>query len=1026
MHILLNSKIRFVLLAILLNSTFLFSQQKTVKGFVKSSEDGETIPFASVVVKGTANGVATDVSGNYSISGVKNDDILVFSFVGFANQEIKVGEKTVINVTLLKTVQVIDAVEVTALGIKRQKRAIGYSTQKIEAKLLEKSSEPNILSGMSGRAAGVSISNSNGIEGGSTRIVIRGNNNISGRNQPLIVIDGVQMENTPGLTNIGRGQDWGSPINNINPQDIEDINILKGGAASALYGSRGANGVIEITTKRGEEQQGIGISYNMNYKITYPYRFREVQNKYGHGGPISFSPPTFPTNATGDTLLYPGIYGTDNLLMPDGSISSSAAEFGYYGSSVSWGPEMKGQQVKWWDGKMRSYSPQPDNLKMFFNNGHNVSHNIAGSGGGKNGSMRVSYTNTKNTPIVGNSFYKQNTLNLGADLKLSKRLRVLVSSSYIDYNRLNTPILGEDPNSFSKGSLYCWPRSYQGIEMDNYELEDGTRNPLSGYPFYYINPYVYWNYNNNNTNLDRNRFLTSVSVVYKINNWLDFSARSGRDFNMSQFQTKHKPTDLIGVTDGYYANSLQKDKSDNMDFLFTFYKDSLLGPNFNAKFSVGASQWNQDNYYIGGNSGTNWDYPNMYTFFNYSPYEFDGNELINTGDIVDSLLTKERIYKRRTNSTYSFLDLEYKNYLFLQLTGRNDWSSTLPANNNSYFYPSVSVSFLPLSAFEGMKTKWMNFWKIRAGASQTATDDLPYQTEFYYNTGLFGGSQTSGFPSTIPPYALKPQRVNSYEIGSAFGFFENKIDLDFTYYYAYSFDQIIQSPLPASSGADFIKINDGVVTNRGIELVLNATPIAKKNLIVSTGINYARNKNIVKSLGDYADMLMMAEIWGLNGPAMALREGDEFGTIYGYDYVYHANGKPIVNEDGTKYLVTENRVPIGNASPKFVAGWHTTVKYKNISFGTLIDCKWGGDIYAGSYVIGLQTGQSPETLLERDGGGLAYTDPEGNTNNIGVILDGVYEDGTVNDKVVHYYYKYMPNAGGWGHFLSTPGIVENT
>jgi iron complex outermembrane recepter protein len=377
---------------------------------------------------------------------------------------------------------------------------------------------------------------------------------------------------------------------------------------------------------------------------------------------------------------------------------------------------------------------------------------------------------------------------------------------------------------------------------------------------------------------------------------------------------------------------------------------------------------------------------------------------------------------------YSFLNISYDNFIYVEITGRNDWSSTLPPGSNSYFYPSLSLSFIPTQLFDFSTTvPWINFMKIRGGAAQTATDADPYLRTFYYTTSRFGGQQSSGFPTTIPPLDLKPQRVNAYETGLNLSFFENRIDLDFTYYYLYSFDQIIPNlPVPLSSGASTIMTNEGILTNRGFEIILNTVPVRTKDLLIRAGLNLARNRNKVVSLGGDADSYLLADIWGLNGPAMILHEGDEYGTISGYDYIYDEAGNRLVNEAGTKYLITDTRVPIGNASPDFIAGFNTVATYKGFSLAMLIDTKWGGDIYAGSYVIGLQTGQSPETLIEREGGGLPYTDPEGTTSNIGIILEGVHEDGTPNTTVVHYYYKYLPNAGGWGKFVSTPGILENT
>ncbi len=1024
---------------ILLTLTVLFflvsnitAQELTVSGRIISEEDVMGLPGVSIIIKGTLVGTVTDIDGGFSLSGVKSTDTLMITYMGYVSQEIVVGKQQVFNIFMKVSANELGEVVVTALGVVRQQREIGYSTQKIDVEIVAQSNTPNVLDAIIGRSAGVNVMQGDGVDGGSTRITIRGNNNLSGNNQPLIVVDNVPMENTPGLTSIGRGTDWGNAIGDINPLDIENYTVLKGGAASALYGSRGANGVILITTKRGKkEKKGIGVTYNFTEKIIQPYRYREVQNTYGHGGPISFTPPSFPMN--GDTLLYPGIYGTDDLILnQQGETSSSAAEFGYYGSAVSWGPKMEGQQVKWWDGKMRSYSPQPDNYESTFHTGYTQTHNISAAGGSEVGTMRVSITRQDHNAIIDNSDYDRTTINLGASLKISDKVRADLSFSYINYNRLNSPVLGEDGNSFSKGYLYSWPRSYQGIDKENYAYDDGSQNPQEGYPFYYVNPHLWWNYYNNNTTMKRDKYLGALTLTYDITSWLNILGRVGRDFTIEQLETHNYPTDVIGLNEGYYGKSMSRTSSDIYEAFINAEKENIFNSKINTKIMLGTSRWNYDYYKISGHSGT-WYYPNMYMFSNFTETTYttdeNGNTIIDKpGNLASSMVAGEGIRRERNNSVFSFINLSYDNYLFVELTGRNDWSSTLPPGDNSYFYPSISVSFIASEAFNIQdKAHWMNFVKLRGGIAQTATDTDPYQLEFYYNTSFFGGEQMSSFPDTIPPYNLTPQRVNAYEAGINLGFFENRIDFDFTYYHTYSHSQILPGlPIPVSSGAPGITINEGVLTNRGYEIVLNAVPIQTRNVLFKTGINLSRNRNYVVSLGDYAEIFPLADIWGLNGPAMALGEGDEYGTIYGYDYVYHENGHPIVNDEGTKYLITDTRVPIGNASPDFVGGWYTELYYKGFRLGTLVDTKWGGDIYAGSYVIGLQTGQSPETLIEREGGGLPYTDPVGNTSNIGIMLDGVYADGTPNDKVVHYYYKYLPNAGGWGKFISTPGIIENT
>jgi len=1023
---------------VLLILTFLFTlilyvnaQERTVSGQVTSAENEMSLPGVSILIKGTVSGAITDMDGKFTLSGVSDKDTLVVSYIGYAPQEIAVGQQQVINVVLQVSVKELGEVVVTALGVKRQQREIGYSTQKMDVASVVQSNTPNVLDAIKGRSAGVNIASADGIDGGSTRITIRGNNNLSGNNQPLIVIDNVPMENSPGLQNVGRGTDWGNSIGDINPLDIADYTVLKGGAASALYGSRGANGVILITTKKGKEKKGIGVTFNYSYKIIQPYRFREVQNTYGHGGPISFTPPTFPMD--GDTLLYPGIYGTDNLILnQEGETSSSSSEFGYYGSAVSWGPKMEGQMVRWWDGEMRAYSPQPDNYSSIFQNGHTQNYNISASGGNDLGTIRVSITRQNHEAIIDNSNYNRTTINMGTSLKISEKVRADLSLSYINFNRFNSPMLGEDGNSFSKGFLYSWPRSYKGIDKENYAYENGSQNPQEGYPFLYINPNLWWNYYNDNTTQQRDKYLGALTLTYDITSWLNLVGRAGRDFTLEQFETTNKPTDVIGLKEGYYGKSINRTYSDIFEAYLTAEKENIFNSKINVKLMVGTSRWDYDYYWMMGHSGT-WYYPNMYMFNNFTETTYTTDENGNTivdqpGDLASEMVALDTLNREQNNSVFSFLNLSYNNYIFLELTGRNDWSSTLPQGDNSYFYPSVSLSFIASEAFHFEdKIPWMNFLKIRGGIAQTATDTDPYQLDFYYNTGFFGGQQTSSFPNTIPPYNLTPQRVNAYEAGLNFGFLDNKIDFDFTYYYTNSYSQILPGlPIPNSSGASAITINEGQLANQGFEIVLNSVPIQTPNVLFKTGINFSRNKNYIVGLGDYADVYPIADIWGLNGPAMALRVGDEFGTIYGYDYVYNEDGQRIVNDEGTKYEITDTRVPIGNASPHFIGGWYTELYYKGFRLGTLIDTKWGGDIYCGSYVIGLQTGQSPETLVEREGGGLPYTDPDGNTSNIGVILEGVHEDGTPNTTVVHYYYKYMPNAGGWGKIISTPGIVENT
>ena len=987
------------------------AQDLSVSGTVTSSEDQLGIPGVSIYIKNTIRGTTTDIDGTYTMTGLKSSDTLVYQFMGYFQIEEVTGNRSLIDVVMVPQAQSLKGVVVTALGIKREKREIGYTTQTFEGDEIQKSNAQNVVTALSGKSAGVQVSEPDGIEGGTTRIVIRGNNNLTTENQPLIVVDGVPIENQPGLTDIGRGQDWGSAINNINQADIENVNILKGPTASALYGSRGANGVVLITTKRGKKQKGIGINYSFNYKIISPYRYRDVQNTYGAGGPLTFSEPTFMEDSSG-TYIYPTSTHTSNG--PWGKPTSEL--FGYYGTAASWGPKMEGQMVKWWDGEMRPWSPQPDNLKLYFDNGSTATHNLSFSGGSEVGTIRVSMTRTDHTPIIPNSNYDQTTINLGSVINISSKVKADVAVSYINYNRLNTPNIGESYSSFSKGNLYSWPRSWKGLEADYYANPDGTRNEWGGnYPFWYISPYTWWEFYNNNTSLARDKLIGSFSLNWDITPWLTAMGRLGLDFTSDHYETKNNPADLIGILDGFYESELSRQKVINNDFLITAHKNRFLDTKLNVKWSVGGTHYQRRFYRTRAKSGK-W----------VDPWLFNSSNFENSEQITYPVNNRrEKWNDKDINSLYSFLNLGWDDYLYLELTGRNDWSSTLPEDNNSYFYPSASVSFIPTEAFN-FKSKVLNFWKLKGSLAQAATDTYPYQLDFVYYSGTFGSAQTSQLDPTIPPLELAPQRAKSWEIGTTLGMFSERLSLDFTYYHILSDNQILNLPVPTSSGATGIIINNGELENKGLELILNYVIINRPDFIFETGLNCSRNRNYVISLGESSEPLELANIWGLNGPAIAVREGDEYGTIVGYDYVYHENGQPILSDDGTTYKITENRVPIGNASPKFLGGWSMRFIWKGFALSTLVDTKWGGEIYCGSQVIGLQTGQAPETLLEREGGGLPFTDEEGETRNVGVILPGVYEDGTPNDKVVHYYFKYMPNAGGWGKIISTPGIMENS
>lgn len=1017
----------YILILCCILSLHVFGQELIVTGIVTSSEDNEGIPGVAVRVLSNNTGTVTGLDGDYSV-GTAANDTLEFSFVGMKTMKVAVNNRKKIDIVMSPDSQVLGDVVVTALGIKRQKRELGYATEDFSGELLSRSGSDNIVSALSGRSAGVQIINADGVTGGSSRIVIRGNNSIFGDNQPLIIVDGVPMTNEGGVTDWSGGQDWGTALNNINQEDIEDINILKGPTAAALYGSRGGNGVMLITTKKGKKQSGLGLNFSTSYKLTTPYGYRDVQNKYGYGGPVSLSTPALTQDENGN-YVFNDTYSSDNG--PEGE--STNTTFGYYGGAVSWGPVMDGTQMKWWDGSLRDYSPQPDNLSMLYHNANSFVNSLSFQNAGDFGSVRVSATNERSDAIIDNCKLNQTTVNFGSMLNISKKVKAEVALSYVDYYRLNSPTLGESYSNFNKGLLYSWPRSWQGLESQQYEQPDGTQTVWENYPYKYMYQTTFWDFYNHNTELNRDKFFGSARLVIDPTDWLMLSGKVAMDYTNDRFETKNKPTLSDGMTSGFYKQDMGTDYTLDADFLITAYKDNIFHSQWNIRGSFGGERYYRNKYSMWAGTGT-WAYSNLYTFYNYI-----------SGTTQTSMIPGESRYEKQVNSLYGFLNVSYAKWLFLDVTGRNDWSSTLPSDNNSYFYPSATLSFVATEAF---KINWraISFLKLRASAAMTASDDMPYQLDYTYNTGSFGGQLMTTLPGQVPPLQLKPQRQRSFEIGLDMGLWD-KLNFDLTYYDIYSWDQILSAPLAPSSGSSSARINTGVVTNKGVELIVHYNIFQNANSYMQAGLNFARNTNRIVSLGG-ADMYILSEVWGSNGPAIAVREGDEYGTIYGWDYVYetdlpngthvgpfydsNGNPLPLLNAEGTEYMKTADRVPVGNSAPLFTGGFNLTYNWKGLQVYALVDAKIGGQIYCGSYVIGMQTGQSPETMYEREGNGLPLYDAEGNfLGNYGVVLPGVAvntETGetAVNDQVVHYYYKYMPNFGGWGNYLTTPGIVDNT
>ncbi|WP_280743026.1 MULTISPECIES: SusC/RagA family TonB-linked outer membrane protein [unclassified Parabacteroides] len=1015
-------------------------QMPTITGTVLDAY-GDPLAGVTVIVEGTSIGTITDNNGKYTINATPNST-LVFSFIGFATQRIAIGQKTTIDVRLTEDALEMGEVVVTALGIKREQKAIGYAAQQIKGDEIIRANTANIASALSGKIAGVNINNANQLDGGSSRIVIRGNNNIQGNNQPLIVIDGMPLENNPSV-NISSGstseatdkvRDLGSGLNFINNNDIEDMSILKGPAAAALYGARGANGVILITTKKGVKKEGLGVDYSFTTKIINPYKFRDQQTEYGYGGlhyPMYSAVTKYQQDADGN-YLYPKntwadprwdvVYGR----MPNGYMTYD--QFSWHAYSMSWGPKMDGTMVKWWDGEMRPHVADPDYEKYYYKNGHTNTHNVSFSGGGEFGTVRVGLTREDHSAVIDNSDFNRTAVTLGANLNISRKLKAEVYATYNNYDRHNIIEIGGDNDGITK-AFYIFPSDYKpSLAHANYKNADGSR---PGRSQYYGDGgqghYIFWNLYENSYDYERDQLLGSVKLTYSPVEWLSFSGQVGLDYHVGDIVNKRAPIDIYGLESGYYQHKLNKESVINADFIATARKNDLFVDKFNASFSLGATRWDRKYYQMEGQtSGKYFKDPYIYTFGNYDLSK-------QSGVIQSDQIPVEDILNKRINSVYGFLDLSYGDFIYAQVTGRNDWSSTLPLGSNSYFYPSASLSFVPTALLD--MPNWFNFGKIRLAYASAATDADPYQVVPTYQTGSFGGAPIAGLRETIPPSNLKPQRADSYEFGLGLSMFEHRFNFDFTYYHTKSYNQIMAGPVPSSSGYNSVRFNTGKMENKGIEIIAGYHAVRNKDWDLRFELNLARNKNKLLSMGEGVNVFEIGQIFSGNGPIIQVEVGDSYGNIYGWDYERDANGNKIIdviydkNEPnkvaGTKYKTTKDRVKIGNITPDVIGGLNANLRWKNLSLYALVGFSYGGDLWSGTYATSLSSGLSPETLYERNGGGLPYTYSDGTTANHGIVMDGVLADGTPNTHVVHYAWKYG-QLGSWGAGnLTTPSILEN-
>lgn len=918
------------------------AQSRTVKGKVTSSDDSGGLPGVNVIQKNTSRGVTTDQNGDFSIEVTGNDAVLVFSFVGYERQEVAVGNRNVVDVVLNADENSLSEVVVTALGIPRAERSLGYSVGKVEGKELTRVVQENVLNSLAGRVSGVTI-NSTGGTGSSVSMIIRGANSLNSDNQPLFVIDGVPIANT--LNNVSAGGndnrvDFGNAISSLNPDDIENISILKGPSAAALYGSRAGNGVVLITTRSGANVNKMTVSVNSSTVFDQPYKFLKWQTQFGSG---QFS--AIPTDISGNPLTNPfGKLIEENV----GGTYGAALDKGY--EEVQWnspiGPDGKPM-------KMPLVSHK-DNVRNFVQTGITTTNgiSIANNTGGYN--YRLSYSNMWNRGIIPNSDLFRNTINLNTSIKVTNAIRL---SSVIDFSRNNS---NNRPAGNRGSNPLQWAYSVSP-HTDIRDLQDYWMPGQEGlqqrsqYAGVYNNPY-FLAYEVNNAFV-RDRIYGNVRADYQVTPDFSLFARYSLD-KLDERRDLKVANSYTNDPNGAYALINIGNFEHNIDFLATYKKDI-------SDFSLSVSGGGNTRYQKGTNvsnatkGGTGLIVPGIYNIQNIAPANLE----------YSSTWFQRAIY-----SVYGLANFGYKDMVFLDLTARNDWSSTLPAENRSYFYPSASLSILA-NEFIPMP-KQVSLFKLRGGFAQVGNDANPYNLlGTLNNRGAWDGIPRLTTPNTLLIPDLKPEIVTSYEGGLDLNLFTNRLRMAATYYIVENRNQILSAKLPPSSGYTTKNVNAGLLVSKGWELSLGGTPVSTRNFRWDINANWTRNRTRIMEL---SDELPYYTLWTDARGGAWTYVGDEIGDIYDAEVVTVKDpnseyyGYPILDATGKwqdiDAISTKNK--IGNFNPKFVMGLQTSLNYKGISLNMSFDWRNGGDFVSQTYRYGEEDGRSQlflDKLINPDG-----------------------------------------------------------
>jgi len=922
-------------LAILLPN-LIFAQSK-ITGLVSSAKGNESIAGVSVAVKGTSQGTLTDASGKYSISAPSNAT-LVFSFVGFVKKEVSVGSQSVINVSLSEETTSLDEVVVTALGIKKESKKLGYATTTINAEAITENRSPNFMNALQGKIAGVNISALGTGPAGTSKIRIRGQSSFSGQNSPLIVINGVPIDNTNFATNPGnnasdnsigvRGggntSDGGDGLSSINPDDIESMTVLKGATAAALYGSRAKDGVLMITTKTRGKTKGIGVSYNMNYTNETPLDYTDYQYEYGQG-----ESGVRPTSAN-----------------PTSGQWSFGEKF------------QPGMTQVLFDGVTVPYAPVYDRISKFYVKGMNLTNTVSIASNSDNGGFNMSISNMDNNGIVSNNTFNRKTINFGFAYDLSSKLSVAGNVNYSNEYNKNPPNIANQDNSI--------PTAISNMANSMpFDLLEQKATDANGDEYVYsrfknrTNPY--FTLKKQFQNIRRDRIFGNISAKYNILPWLFVQGRVGQDYWSRDQDYNNFPTGQAslgpapaGFVNGTFTQESRRFRETNTDILISASKS--FG-DFDFNITAGGNQMYRRSD-LNSTQVVDFVVRDLYTVMN--------------GRVKDPIYG---LSERSVNSVYGSGEISFRNYLFLNVTARNDWFSTLSPANRSIFYPSISGSYVFSQAFDNMPS-WLTFGKLRAAVAEVGsdTDVSPYSNNLFYgiNSNLFANPSGAlqpiggGQGTVVPNAGLKPMRTRESEIGLELKMFNSRVTLDMAVYQKLTSDQIVSAQISDASGFTNSLINSGQSENKGFEMLLNLVPIKTADFQWDLTLNGSYNTTKVLSLlTDTPGERITVGTHVFNGE---LRQvvGQEMGQIYGFGFKRDASGNKIFGANGIA-IRTPDLISFGSAIPKYVGGFTNTFNYKGISLSALIDFKLGNMMLSGTNFNLVREGLHKMTLDGRDG-----------------------------------------------------------